>query len=172
MRKIGVTLTSFCMVFLLTFGVQNHVLAAASMQDDWTYSSWIGWNYTTKGGIVFAAQKILNSAGMSLKVPGFTVSDGYYGENTAAATRQYQRDYGLLADGVIGNGTWSSFEEHKYYAGNLGSIQRWNVNYRSDWSTVYFERDYINGWCVYAESTGKFYLCNDVRYKERTLIPL
>lgn len=34
--------------------------------------------------------------------------DGYYGPNTAAATRGWQREHGLSVDGLIGPNTWAS----------------------------------------------------------------
>ncbi|MFL0197413.1 peptidoglycan-binding protein [Clostridium sp. WILCCON 0269] len=144
---------------------------AATMYDDWSNNSLIGWNYTTQGGIVYAAQRILNSAGMSIKVPGFNVSDGYYGTNTYNAIYTYQSDYGLGTDGIIGANTWRSFQNHTYYTGSTGSIQNYRTQYNIS-AYAYFQKDYYNGWCIYNPSTDQYYLANGVHYTVRTYIPL
>lgn len=115
---------------------------------------------------------MLKSAGMSLKVPGFNVSDGYFGNNTQAAVIQYQGDYGLQTDGIVGTYTCRKFANHTFYIGNSGSIQIYESQYRSDWSYTHFERDYYNGWCVRIDSAGQLVLCNGVHYTYRTIIPL
>jgi len=38
--------------------------------------------------------------------------DGVYGTITANATRKFQRDYGLKADGIIGEATWTALRKY------------------------------------------------------------
>jgi len=38
--------------------------------------------------------------------------DGVYGSITASATRAFQRDYGLKADGIIGEATWKALRKY------------------------------------------------------------
>ncbi|WP_446898777.1 peptidoglycan-binding domain-containing protein [Clostridium sp. LBM24168] len=104
MKKLKFFLISFFKILFLT-NVNSTPVSAASMYDNWANNSYIVWNYTTQGGIVYAAQRILNSAGMALEVPGFNISDGYYGTNTYNAIYRYQSDYGLGSDGIIGPNT-------------------------------------------------------------------
>lgn len=153
-----------------TFASIPKSASAAQMYDAWRFNSWIGYNYTTQGGIVFAAQKMLNSAGMSVKVPGFNVSDGYFGVNTQNALIQYQSDYGLSCDGILGGDTWTELARHTVYTGNTGSIQNYKSQYNSSWAATYFQKDSYNGWCVLS-SNGNYYLCNET-FTYRSYVPL
>ena len=47
---------------------------------------------------------------------GYSVGpiDGFFGDYTEAAVIQYQKDRGLVADGVVGNQTWKSLDSEKY----------------------------------------------------------
>jgi peptidoglycan hydrolase-like protein with peptidoglycan-binding domain len=51
---------------------------------------------------VRSLQYMLNAHGARITV------DGVFGPATEAAVRAYQRTHGLVADGVVGNATWSS----------------------------------------------------------------
>lgn len=157
-------------IFGLIFNVNIKPVSAAQMYDNWANNSWIGYNYTTQGGLVFAAQKLLNSAGMSLKVPAFNTCDGYFGPNTHSALLQYQSDYGLSCDGILGGNTWSELARHTWYTGNTGSIQNYKSQYNSSWDSTYFQRDSYNGWCV-RSNNGKYYLCNGT-FTYRTYVPM
>ena len=44
---------------------------------------------------------------------GATGADGKFGDKTAAAVRMFQRDHGLVQDGVVGKNTWAALEEGK-----------------------------------------------------------
>jgi peptidoglycan hydrolase-like protein with peptidoglycan-binding domain len=54
----------------------------------------------SKGNEVSEWQKFLNSQGYDLSV------DGDFGDNTPAATTEWQRKNGLDADGIVGENTW------------------------------------------------------------------
>ena len=44
---------------------------------------------------------------------GSTGADGKFGDKTAAAVRMFQRDHGLVQDGVVGKNTWAALDEGK-----------------------------------------------------------
>lgn len=44
---------------------------------------------------------------------GATGADGKFGDKTAAAVRMFQRDHGLVQDGVVGKNTWAALDEGK-----------------------------------------------------------
>lgn len=50
------TLVSVCTFCFLLFVSPINVFAA-TMYDDWSQNSWVGYHYTTQGGIVLAVQK-------------------------------------------------------------------------------------------------------------------
>lgn len=54
------------------------------------------------GSDVKYLQDILNSLGYSV------VADNIFGAKTEAAVKQFQKDYGLAADGIVGPTTWST----------------------------------------------------------------
>lgn len=60
-----------------------------------------------KGPYVTKAQTALKQRGYSLGSAGI---DGDFGKATEAAVKQFQRDWGLDADGVIGPKTWKMLE--------------------------------------------------------------
>lgn len=67
-------------------------------------------NYPTirkgsSGTYVKKAQELLMKKGYSLAPYG---ADGKFGNKTLAATKQFQRDKGLVVDGVIGKKTWAA----------------------------------------------------------------
>lgn len=171
MKRIKRLLTCISVICALSLGLQLNVFAAA-MQNDWSQNPTVGWSGVTQGGLVFAVQDMCGAAGMSTKVPSFTVFDGLYGNGTHAAIAQYQKDYSLSADGTVGPNTWRMFANHTYYIGNSGSIQIYESQYSSGFSYTHFEVDSYNGWCVRSGATGQFIKCNDVRYQYRTFIPL
>ena len=57
----------------------------------------------SKGDYVLAWQKFLNMSGYPCGA-----EDGVFGKNTRIAVINYQKDHGLVADGVIGKKTWES----------------------------------------------------------------
>lgn len=38
----------------------------------------------------------------------WVATDGHYGPQTAEAVREFQSDYGLVVDGVVGPQTWTA----------------------------------------------------------------
>lgn len=50
--------------------------------------------------------------------------DGIYGDGTARAVRQFQRDYGLSADGVAGPVTWAKLKKHSVNAKEMELLAR------------------------------------------------
>lgn len=44
---------------------------------------------------------------------GATGADGKFGDKTAAAVRMFQRDHGLVQDGVVGRNTWAVLDDSK-----------------------------------------------------------
>lgn len=168
MKKIKRTTITFCTTFCLILMICLTAFAASMDKSDWYWNSWVGYSNTTKGGIVYAVQKILNSSGNNV------TNDGYYGNQTYTATKSYQKTYGLTQDGVIGKNTWKNVQNHTIYTGSNGSIDCFITFYSSNKPVAYFERDYINGWCISTnnEETGTFYRCNEIRFYVRTVVPL
>ena len=71
----------------------------------------------SKGELVTMLQKKLMELGYQLPRYG---ADGDYGNETINAVKQFQKDHGLTADGVVGEKTWSAInsatvEPQKYY---------------------------------------------------------
>lgn len=61
----------------------------------------------SKGEYVTLAQTLLTNRGYNLGPCGI---DGDYGKATEAAVKQFQRDWGLKEDGVVGQVTWQYLE--------------------------------------------------------------
>lgn len=61
-----------------------------------------------KGSYVTLAQTMLNNKGYDLGSCGV---DGDFGSATERAVKQFQKDHGLTADGVIGPKTWAKLDE-------------------------------------------------------------
>lgn len=59
-------------------------------------------NNGDKGGIIVAIQKLLGG----VKV------DGYYGNKTEAAVKQFQQNRKLQTDGIVGGKTWEELTNH------------------------------------------------------------
>ena len=57
-----------------------------------------------KGNITKIIQRLLISKGYSLPIYG---ADGSYGDETVKTVKQFQKDNGLVVDGVVGQNTWS-----------------------------------------------------------------
>ncbi len=53
-------------------------------------------------------QRYLNEIGLAYTAIQQQTVDGKYGDNTTAATRRFQRQFGLSADGLIGPATWAA----------------------------------------------------------------
>jgi peptidoglycan hydrolase-like protein with peptidoglycan-binding domain len=64
------------------------------------------------GADVTRVQKELKAAGLD---PG--PIDGVFGPKTQAAVTQYQKMFGLSADGIVGNRTWSSMQTDRFEVG-------------------------------------------------------
>ena len=60
-------------------------------------------------GAVVAVQSALSDLNQGYLVP--TEVDGYFGSKTALAVEAFQRDYGLLADGVVGRQTLAELDQ-------------------------------------------------------------
>lgn len=56
-----------------------------------------------KGNITKIIQRLLTRKGYSLPIYG---ADGSYGDETVKAVKQFQKDNGLVVDGVVGQNTW------------------------------------------------------------------
>jgi len=82
--------------------------AAYNIQDLGTWAP-VGYNYTTSGGFVKAAQANLWSAGEKLVVGSI---DGSFGPATYQAVKNFQSKNGLSVDGNIGPGTWGLMEDY------------------------------------------------------------
>ncbi|MFB2838069.1 peptidoglycan-binding domain-containing protein [Floridanema evergladense] len=58
----------------------------------------------SKGQTVKYLQELLKSAGYSVAI------DGIFGPATEAAVKKFQKDRGLVVDGIVGPKTWSYLE--------------------------------------------------------------
>lgn len=70
----------------------------------------------SSGEYVRLCQEELAKRGYDIGPSG---ADGKFGKNTEAAVKQFQRDWGLTEDGIVGGATWrtllsSPVQEHKY----------------------------------------------------------
>ena len=59
----------------------------------------------SKGDQVKALQRMLHAMGYS--IGSINPIDGDFGSKTDAAVRAYQKKYGLVVDGIVGNQTWT-----------------------------------------------------------------
>ena len=59
----------------------------------------------SKGEEVTYLQQLLNK-----KSHATIAVDGYFGEETKQMVQIYQRNHGLVVDGIVGEKTWSSLE--------------------------------------------------------------
>lgn len=50
--------------------------------------------------------------------------DGIYGGQTASAVAKFQRDYGLAADGVVGNATWKALKKYSLDRSEMDILAR------------------------------------------------
>ncbi len=57
---------------------------------------------------VLRVQEYLNSKGYKGANNKSLTEDGIFGKNTVYAVKQYQADYGLTVDGLVGDDTWTS----------------------------------------------------------------
>ncbi|MDH2389622.1 peptidoglycan-binding domain-containing protein [Streptomyces sp. HNM0663] len=69
--------------------------------------------------------------------------DCWFGPKTEAATKAWQRDHGLVADGIVGPNTWGKADDKLYWNSSRGYIQ-----YRGD--------KYTRG-PIYRDSQGRYY---------------
>lgn len=60
------------------------------------------------GQDVALMQTYLNTIGRAYTAIQQQTVDGKYGANTSAATRRFQRQFGLSSDGIIGKNTWAA----------------------------------------------------------------
>ena len=63
----------------------------------------------SQGNYVGTWQKHLQKMGYNLGKAG---ADGIFGEDTKAATEQYQKDNNLAVDGIVGEETWGSMDDN------------------------------------------------------------
>ena len=63
-----------------------------------------------------AVAESLQAALISLGYDGVAVT-GYYGPSTTAAVKRFQSNHGLVADGTIGQQTWSALQARLYHWG-------------------------------------------------------
>lgn len=59
----------------------------------------------SEGPQVKKLQKLLNVLGATLEV------DGKFGSGTEAAVKQFQKDQGLVVDGIVGDNTWATLTD-------------------------------------------------------------
>lgn len=109
----------------LDFGIvysENAPLGSASKATPVFTAVDVSGFYTVKksclGGSVRKLQTWLMDIGYNVGASG---SDGEFGNNTLAAVMQFQTDYGLEADGIVGQKTWAALAEARAEAMNTAS---------------------------------------------------
>jgi peptidoglycan hydrolase-like protein with peptidoglycan-binding domain len=84
-------------------------------------------------------QAILWAEGMNVSRDSI---DGVFGDRTAEATRILQREWGLYADGVVGNGTFAEAGDRLEYRSGSTFRGEWlGLTYRGDKYAIWFNRD-------------------------------
>lgn len=116
----------------LSLGLLSSPAAADQIVGGWEDNHTICYGCSvSQGNLVALWQSILNSSVSGLGDCYYFV-DGYFGPNTAAATRRWQAARGLVADGIVGPQTWSKARsylgknhsdatyDYYYYSGGYG----------------------------------------------------
>lgn len=80
----------------------NSGLVVDNIAGSQTLEACINVSYGAKGNITLWIQKKLNLLGYKCGVV-----DGIFGDNTNIAVKSYQKDKGLISDGIVGKNTWS-----------------------------------------------------------------
>lgn len=80
--------------------------------------------YGSSGADVKALQQSLNAMGYNCGS-----ADGVFGAKTQAAVKQYQKDQGIKADGIVGSNTKKELKKDGYAKGTLGTS-------KSDWAWI------------------------------------
>ena len=77
-----------------------------------------------KGDVVRECQRILDKLGYNLGICGV---DGDYGTATDAAVRAFQREHGLIVDGVCGPMTWDALDKAVNQSGQKPAEKTYTV---------------------------------------------
>ncbi|WP_406329558.1 peptidoglycan-binding protein [Streptomyces sp. NBC_00203] len=86
-----------------TYSGRAYVYGASTYTDDWNDEGIVSTGSNTTSNATCLWQKILWADG-KLASSGI---DGIFGSGTAAATKNWQSDWGLTADGSAGQNTWT-----------------------------------------------------------------
>ncbi len=89
----------------------------------------IGTTYTHRGDVVALWQNVLYTdyeLDLCVSTNPSTAIDGYFGNNTKAATMRWQAARGLTADGIVGRHTWNKMWANTVYGG-------YDANYNEKW---------------------------------------
>ena len=99
------------------FGTRDKPTNGQNSSTNWYYSYytntnyWVGWRFKTSGKPVYMVQAYLFADGQFSSLSDI---DGYFGNRTELAIRDYQFTYGLDSDGVAGGDTWKHMAYAKY----------------------------------------------------------
>lgn len=96
---------------ILRSGAKNETVVVKSIEEELKeeckkqgFDSYPVCRKGAKGNITKIIQRLLISKGYSLPIYG---ADGSYGDETVKAVKQFQKDNGLVVDGVVGQNTWN-----------------------------------------------------------------
>ena len=103
--------------FVRMYGTRNKPANGYNTQANYYYSYytdtqfWVGWRFKTSGKPVYMVQAYLFADDQFSSISDV---DGYFGNRTEQAIRDYQAKYGLDSDGVAGGDTWKHMAFTKY----------------------------------------------------------
>ncbi|MEI3598128.1 MULTISPECIES: peptidoglycan-binding domain-containing protein [unclassified Oceanobacillus] len=173
MKKITKGFIVLLAVFLFATGFTAKLASAASY-NFYNMKTWetVGYGFTTSGGFVGALQSNLWASRFQT-VTGSV--DEIFGSGTRQGVINFQRSYGLSADGIVGQGTWGQMEKHTrnlddfhrvykdtsatyrvvYAGGTPGGANDYHLENTATGRTIKWGTMWVNGRSIAANNTNE-----------------